>query len=253
MQAIQSSLLLNLPNLKHALFRPGTQARESVNFSFQQGSPREVLQARKTACALLDIEADALTHVYQVHGTDIWEAGPQHRGAGARTGENQIGQGDGLITAAANLPLAILVADCIPVFFASHNASIIGLAHAGWRGILDNINARMVTRFQTDFSVPASEIRVWIGPGISSCCFQVKEDVWTPFAQDWHIVPGALDPDRMTIDLKAIIRYQLQKSGVLEDHIDVSPHCTCCRPAYFSYRREGPGSGRNLAVIQNDV
>ena len=116
-----------------------------------------------------------------------------------RHGEGQIGNGDGLITCERHVPLTILIADCLPVFFASRDGVAIGLAHAGWRGTHGNISGKMVRRFETEFAVPPSELLVWIGPGISRCCFQVKDDVWGPFQQDWGHLPSAFDVPRKLI------------------------------------------------------
>ncbi|MDX9753232.1 MAG: peptidoglycan editing factor PgeF [bacterium] len=252
MQVLSSSSLSTVPSIRHGFFHPGDCARVEDNLSFKNGTEVQVQQARRNACALLGIQSEFLACLFQEHGTVIWRAERTSRGCGALTGEGQIGNGDGLITCERHVPLTILIADCLPVFFASRDGVAIGLAHAGWRGTHGNISGKMVRRFETEFAVPPSELLVWIGPGISRCCFQVKDDVWGPFQQDWGHLPSAFDVSHQKIDLKAINQYQLQDAGVPEAQIDVSSACTCCNPIFFSYRRDGDGIGHNMAVIQID-
>ena len=46
---------------------------------------------------------------------------------------------DGIITNQRDLVLSIQVSDCIPIFISDVNSGVIGLIHAGWRGIAANI------------------------------------------------------------------------------------------------------------------
>jgi YfiH family protein len=252
MELVQSKKLLSLQGILHGFFRPGQRERANKNLSFKNGDADAVFAARQRACSMLGMEAGNLTHVYQEHGVAIWTAETHHRGAGARDGENQMEVGDAMLTSEPLLPLAIMIADCLPLFFASKDGGLVGLAHAGWRGTLDNIASRMVQRFRDDFAVPSGDLLVWLGPAISICCFQVKDDVWLPFQERWNLVPGAFGTQSKTIGLKEINRYQLLQAGIGEEHLEISPDCTCCNPHYFSYRREGPGIGHNMAVIQRN-
>ncbi|MBD3265593.1 peptidoglycan editing factor PgeF [bacterium] len=250
MELIQSKLLQGLSNIKHGFFRPGLQGRHAANLSFKNGAIEAVQVSRVKACQLAGIEPKHLTHVYQDHGTDIWNVTREHRGAGALTGEGQMGVGDAMITTEPGIPLAILIADCLPLFFSSRDGQVVGIAHAGWRGTVDNLAGKMVDRFDKDYNVAPQELRVWIGPGISSCCFAVKEDVWGAFADLHKTCSWGFNKKTMKIDLKTINRHQLWQAGVLKEAIEISPDCTCCQQSYFSYRREGPGFGHNMALIQ---
>jgi len=191
-----------------------------------------------------------LVHVYQDHGNEIHLVRRCHQGAGALTGEDPVGVGDGMITEESALPLAVLVADCLSLFFADRDGAFIGLAHAGWRGTRLHVASRMVERLVSEFGGDPSRLMVWIGPGISRCCFQVGEEVWRRFEEDRSRFPECFEEDTRKIDLKELNRRQLVSAGIPAHNIDVSPECTCCDQRFFSYRREGPGSGLKMAVIQ---
>ncbi|MFB3788179.1 MAG: polyphenol oxidase family protein [bacterium] len=250
MEIVQSALLNQIPGLTHGFIRPGGNRNRVANLSFKNGPAETVRAARRQACGMLGIPAEHLTHVYQEHGTVIWTVSRDHRGAGAWTGRDPIGHGDGMITREARVPLAILIADCLPVFFTAPHAAAVGIAHAGWKGTLGNISARMVERLAGECGIEPAALRIWIGPGISLRGFTVQDDVWGPFQEAWGRHPECFDAVRRAIDLKQINRRQLMEAGVLDKHIDVSPDCTYSDPRFFSYRRDGAGGGHNLAVIQ---
>ncbi len=250
MECIQSILLNQIPNIKHGFFAPGDSKNKENNLSFKNGSREQVLNARKRACELLQIQHQHLTHVYQEHGTTIYNVRPNQRGAGALTGENQIGCGDAMLTSEAELPLAILIADCLPIFFSAPNAEVVGIAHAGWRGSYENLSLLMVQRFEEEYAVKANTLRVWLGPAISKTHFEVGTEVMEPFVERWQEYTECFDQNSMRIDLKRLNEFQLLDAGVRREHIDVSPDCTFADLRFFSYRREGAGMGHNLAVIQ---
>ncbi len=252
MELLQSALLNQVPGLIHGFLYPGNHHNRNANLSFKNGPIETVRAARREACGMVGIPPEHLTHVYQEHGTVIWIVTRDHRGAGAWTGRDPIGPGDGMITREAGVPLAILVADCLPVFFAAPRAEAIGIAHAGWKGTLGRIAVRMVERLASECGIHPASLWVWIGPGISIRGFTVQEDVWKPFQEAWGRYPECFDKSTRGIDLKQINRLQLLEAGVSDNHIEISPECTFSDSRFFSYRRDGAGSGHNLAVIQKN-
>lgn len=134
---------------------------------------------------------------------------------------------DGLITADNNLFLTITVADCLPIFIYDPEKEIIGLVHGGWRSLAKNILAKAVK----DLS---EHTLVGIGPGISQCHYEVKEDVLKEFRP---YLKHALQEN--FLDLKKIAKIQLINLGVKEENIEISPECTFCLPdKYFSHRKD---------------
>ncbi|MGI6454137.1 MAG: peptidoglycan editing factor PgeF [bacterium] len=250
MQIVQSHLLSQIRQIRHGFFCPGDASNRDNNLSFKNGTPQQVLSARKRACGILNINPSDLTHVYQDHGTVIWSVGIQERGAGALTGEYQVGVGDALISNEPAVPLAILIADCLPVFFATSDAKAVGLTHAGWRGTFDNISGKTVQRIVQEFQVDPATIKVWIGPGISKANFEVGYDVLHQFKERWGNVNGCLDERNRRIDLRSINEHQLLEAGILPRNLEISPECTYADRKFFSYRRDGAGVGHNMAVIQ---
>lgn len=156
---------------------------------------------------------------------------------------------DGLITADKNLFLTITVADCLPVFVYDPKKEIIGLVHAGWRNLAGNILEKTIEKMSENFGSLPKDILVGIGPGISQCHFEVKEDVLKKFK---HYFKNALikRDDRVFLDLKKIAKIQLINSGIKEENIEISPECTFCLPEkYFSFRRDRPKTPQTMIAV----
>lgn len=250
MELIQSNLLNEIPGLRHGFFCRGLDDGSNDNLSFKNGDQKQVLDARRRACAMLDISHERLTHVYQVHGTAIWTVTADQAGAGALSGEGQIGEGDGMLTNVPNLPLAILVADCLPIFLAHPSENVVGIVHAGWRGTADGIAFKAVEQMVETYGIQAQDLIVWIGPGICRENFEVGDEVLNLFQERWGECSEYIGWEERRIDLKGLNLFHLVSSGVCKQNIDISPACTYADTRFFSYRRDGAGVGHNMAVIQ---
>lgn len=177
----------------------------------------------------------------QVHSARVVEAHP-----GTRE------QADGLFTASAALALAVVTADCVPVLLSAGGA--VAALHAGWRGLAAGILERGVAALRERDS---GELRAWIGPAIGPCCYEVGWDVAQQIARraggEVILPPPKEGGERPHLDLASAARLELVRCGVEE--VRCFRRCTFCGDdeRWSSYRREGAGSGRNLAVIWRDV
>jgi len=145
---------------------------------------------------------------------------------------------DGLITNKKNVCLTITGSDCMPVFFYDKINNVIGLVHAGWRGIVADIVPKMVKLMKTEFSPKKESINVYLGPSIKKCHFEIKEDVLRYFKK----YPEAIirQEEKIFVDLELIVKKQLVEVGVLGENIKIDSVCTYCNKNYFSYRRDKP-------------
>ncbi len=146
------------------------------------------------------------------------------------------------------LALTISTADCYPIILASARPRALALLHAGREGTARGILAAAVLGMEKAYGVKAEQLLVILGPGIGPCCYKVGEEVASAFRG----TAGALRPGddgKYFLDLPRIIRSQLREAGVREDRIILSAVCTCCEnELFFSHRREGPFTGRLMAV-----
>jgi YfiH family protein len=168
----------------------------------------------------------------QVHGTTVleWPA------------EGCLFTGDAAVTRRAATVCSIMIADCMPVFFADDAGTVVGVAHAGWRGlsagVLENTVAAM--------GVAPERLLAWLGPAIGPRAYEVGEDVRAAFAgHDYAFTPTR--PGHWLLDLYAVARQRLADAGVR--NLFGGSFCTYTdHERFFSWRR-AKDAGRMVAAI----
>lgn len=160
---------------------------------------------------------------------------------------------DGFVTSEPGVPLAVFMADCIPVLLHDAQTGVIGAAHCGWRGSVKDILGEAVRQMAALGAAPA-QIHAAVGPGIGACCFEVgpevAEGVRTLLGGDVSGLIRAQDNGKFLLDLKRANARRLTQLGVPALQIDVSEACTMCRPGdFWSHRRTNGRRGVQAAVI----
>jgi hypothetical protein len=142
---------------------------------------------------------------------------------------------DALITADKNCLLTVTVADCLPIYFYDPKKQVVALAHAGWKGVLNGIAQKTALSLINNFSCDSNDIKIFIGPHIQKCHFEVKDDVASQFAPKYIIESAG----KKYINLAAAVKNQLLNIELPTSNISISPDCTfCLENKYFSFRRE---------------
>lgn len=177
--------------------------------------------ARKAFCNSIGIDENKIVFANQVHGTLVKKVSQIDCGT-------FIDSCDGLITNDKNIYLCIFTADCMPIFLASRDCSVVSLIHSGWRGLAEGIIESAVTSFLKDFGISPCDIFMYIGPHIRECCYQVGDDLKKIFN-----VPA--EKEYLSLSKQA----EIQAEKLKISKVYVSSHCTCHEYQMFhSYRRE---------------
>jgi YfiH family protein len=142
-----------------------------------------------------------------------------------------------------NQPLAIFTADCVPVFLIAEQAGVVGLLHAGWRGVRGHILARAVRQMRRRWHVSPPAIRAWAGPSIGPCCFEVQWDTARYFPSTRRRSKGA-----WRVDLVGELHHQAKRLGIRWSRKNPSQGCTMHGSRYYSYRRDKTDK-RQVSVI----
>jgi polyphenol oxidase len=183
-------------------------------------------------------------------------------------------KGDASATTTPGLLLAAQSADCVPILLVDPNKRAVAAIHAGWRGTLARIVEKAVGRMHYEYASKPSNLLAALGPAIGPCCYEVAADFVSKFTAqfadaadyfDEHrtgeepnplqwlnmMPPGHQPPPRgVHLDLRKANRSQLLAAGLRPQNVFVSDLCTACRTdLFFSYRKEGPLSGRLMSVI----
>jgi YfiH family protein len=175
----------------------------------------------------------------QVHGTRVVDAGVM--------ATDDVPEADAAITHESGRVLAILTADCLPVLFAADDGSVLGAAHAGWRGLAAGVLEATVAAMRHD----PRRIAAWIGPGIRRAAFEVGPEVREAFVAADKLAFAAFKPSpragHFQCDLAMLARLRLMQSGL--SRIADCGLCTHASPQQFYSHRRDQRTGRMATLV----
>ena len=175
----------------------------------------------------------------QVHGAAVVDAESAHT----------LPRADGAVARTAQRVCAVLTADCVPVLLAHCGGGAVGVAHAGWRGLVAGVIEATLARM----AVAPGEVVAWLGPGIGRHAYEVGRDVYDAFCARDAGLAAAFEPSgggRYRADLYAAARRLLVAAGVRA--VSGGGFCTFTDSArFFSYRR-AHATGRFASLIWID-
>ncbi|MCA1325932.1 peptidoglycan editing factor PgeF [Herbaspirillum sp. alder98] len=196
--------------------------------------PLLVAANRSLLARLLPQEPAWLT---QVHGTTVCDAATVAAGA----------EGDGCVSDQPGAVCVMMTADCLPVLLCDQAGSVVGAAHAGWRGLAAGVLEQTVASMRAR---GAGRIMAWLGPAIGARQFEVGAEVRDTFAQH---DPAALQAftareqsGKFLADIYHLGRLRLRSAGV--DDISGGGLCTVSDERFYSYRRDKT-TGRIASLI----
>ena len=215
---------------------------------FYGDTSEHVDQCQQELCDSLGITSEKLIIPRQVHGTKVLDIKEENADLQSLEGI------DALISKERGICLCVSTADCVPVFFHDIFHDAIGIAHAGWRGTVQQIVARTLDEMHHAFHTRATDINCVIGPSIGPEAFEVGDEVYEAFADaDFPMEriafqrPSSSRPGRQQwhIDLWEANSWLLTEYGIPPANIHICGVCTHTHhQRFFSARRLGINSGR---------
>lgn len=231
-----------------------TGSFDSLNMSILTADHLDsVLENRKRLCGVIGINPESLIGAKQIHRDNIYLVKKADQGAGAKIPDTAIADTDAMMTNEHGLPLILLFADCVPVFFMDPVKKVVALAHAGWKGTVVKIAAKTVEAMQKSFGSNPADILAAIGPSIGPCHYQVDKPVIDEFKKAfpdyWQELLTSFDNEGYAqLNLWQANVKQLCEVGIKNENITVANLCTyCCDDLFFSHRRGM--AGRQAAII----
>ncbi|HSN69040.1 MAG TPA: polyphenol oxidase family protein [Thermoanaerobaculia bacterium] len=182
----------------------------------------------------------------QVHGADaVFAQDPPD-------GWREVGRCDAIWSDRPNVAIGIKVADCLPVTIIDPAHGVLANIHSGWRGAAEAIVGSTLEAMKRLSRFSLETARVWLGPSIRSCCFEVGEEVVAAMSARYGDVTDCLAPgreDRPHFDLARLTGRILTGAGLPAGSLYDSGICTRCEGSIFhSWRRDRAAAGRVLAV-----
>lgn len=177
-------------------------------------------------------------------------------------------RGDGFVTDASGVAVAVKTADCVPVLLATKDGRCVAAVHAGWKGTASGIASLAVSEL-CSFGYSPSDILAATGPAVQVDEYRVSDD----FAD---LLYGLMSSSRsdavrtnaetlskshvhayadgLHCDLPSLNRDILIASGVPTESIDICGLSTYENPSHFySHRRQGTNRGVMISAIARAI
>ena len=212
----------------------------SLNLGDHVGdSPAAVAENRSRLREILPAEP---VWMRQIHGTRCIDAGLSP----------DFPEADASFSRRRGVVCAVLTADCLPVFLCDEAASVVAVAHAGWRGLAAGVIEATVAAMVSE-QTSAGQLMAWLGPAIGPFAFEVGGEVRDIFvnhdpAATEAFLPG--EEGKWLCDIQELARQRLAALGIRR--LTSADSCTVSdSERFFSYRRDGV-TGRMASLIWLD-
>ncbi|CAN5771160.1 peptidoglycan editing factor PgeF [soil metagenome] len=190
------------------------------------GDPAVLAQRREA------IVARPWTWLHQVHGADVVTV--------TRPGEHAGATADAAVTTPPGAPIAVHTANCAPVLLVAHGG--VGVAHAGWRGLLGGV-IEATAEALTALGTPPHG--VVLGPCIRARCYEFGEqDLDRVAARYGAAVRSSTGWGTPALDVAAGVRTASERLGLTFTDTSV---CTACSHDHWSHRAR-TDTGRQALV-----
>ena len=228
----------------------------SFNLGLHVGDDAQAVAANRAQLAqqLGDVQ---LVWLDQVHGTSVIDAADFVE-QNTFNQQAAVPTADAAFTRALNVGCVVMSADCLPVLLCDEAGTVVGAAHAGWRGLLAGVLEKTISAMH----VPSEKILAYLAPAIGAEAFEVGDEVRAAFMAAHAeaalafkpVLRGAFtekhqehQPKKWLADIYTLARQRLARQGVTR--IFGGDYCTFSDPQrFFSYRRDGQ-TGRMAAII----
>ena len=209
---------------------------ENFNLAFHVNDRRDsVLENRKLLQGYFGLPAEPLW-INQIHSSKCVDASKI----------NSIIDADASFTSQEGIVCGVMTADCLPVFISKKDGSMVGVAHAGWRGLVSGVIENLIKAFESDLD----NLIVHLGPAISKNYFEIGEEVKNLYLSRNNNFKRSFSRrnNKDYLDLYDAARVILESYKITS--ITGGDRCTFQEEGdFFSYRRDGLSSGRMAHLI----
>ncbi len=198
---------------------------DSLNLGLHVGdAPLAVNRNRQSLAALMPSEPVWLE---QVHGTVVANA----------DAANCVERADASVAHQRGSVCVVMTADCLPVLLCDEDGTVVGAAHAGWKGLVAGVIEATVQAMD----VAPHKLMAWLGPAISQAHFEVGGEVRDAFiknlpqAAEAFIAHGS--EGKYLADIYLLAHQRLNALGITR--VSGGGRCTYAEAdTFFSYRRD---------------
>lgn len=199
--------------------------------------PDRILANYQRVAEAFGVRPEAVVRVGQVHGRDVHVVN-----ADDELPLDPQPKADALVTTRPDVVLAVRAADCLPVLLVGDG--VVGAAHSGRRGMAVGVVPATVEAMR---ELGATSITAVLGPYACGKCYEVPAEMRAEVAEKVPASYSETSWGTPAIDVAAGVKAQLAELGV--EVVDAT-RCTIESGDLYSYRREGPESGRLAGLVK---
>jgi YfiH family protein len=197
----------------------------------------------------MGIDPSRAVSLKQVHSRRVFVVGNQNNGGEGDLPwplpQQNLTEGDGLITAAQEAVLCVKVADCMPIYLFDRKNGAFGLLHSGWKGT--GIVSDAVRLMKARFGSNPSNLAVILGPCIGPCCYYIEEERYRLFKEHFGEKAVRSFRGQYALDLHMANITILEGLGI--DSITSVRNCSSCDSRLSSYRRDGADDFAGMLAV----
>ncbi len=218
-------------------YLPELEKAGIVHGFFTKNSPSHILEGKEKDRFLKTFGLNDAIIMSQEHGDKVHII---------RDGEKPA-SGDGIVLIKKGVAAIIKTADCLPVIIAEPGYPMVAVIHSGWRGTVKKIVQKTV-HTMTGLGAEKKHMIVLLGPSISSCCYEVGQEVYTAF-QKAGFSEGIFHKtgESLSLDISRANREILENEGI-KNIFDINL-CTFCSKDLFHSYRKGEAEKRQINFV----
>jgi len=112
------------------------------------------------------------------------------------------------------------------------------------------IVSKTIERLKENYGSNANDIRVYIGPHIGACCYEVSSELIEEFTSE-AIYSNIKISNNNKLDLEKCILAQIKEKNIKVENISTTNICTACNKQYklYSYRTCENKQGRMFSFV----
>lgn len=227
------------PELIHGV---STSSYGNLSYKWAEANaqnPNDVRTNRQRFFADMGVDETGTVPTQVEHRDRIWVLTKDNCGKGVTDPEQGL-TGDGFITNIPGVFPCILTGDCLALFFFDQVKGAVGLAHAGWAGVDQELPKKMVMAMSKEYGCNPGDLRVGLGPALAKE-YSVINELGRDFNQErterWQPYTTTLPSKKLQINWVQFAIDQLVSAGVLLERVEDSGIDTYSDPRFYSHRR----------------
>lgn len=159
-------------------------------------------------------------------------------------------EGDGIVTRKVDTCIGVFTADCVPIILVDKTLGVVSAVHSGWKGTISSIVKKALEKMKEEFNCKAENIKIYIGPHIRKCCYEISEELKERFLKETGIEENILFNGR-NLSMEKVIEKDCLDFGVRDENIFSLNLCTYCADdiKLHSYRKSDGSYGRLFTFV----